>query len=193
MAQVKKAEVQDAILAAAYELFQLKGYSGTSIGEIARLAGVSASNIYVYFSSKLDILFSLYEPWLQVRLERLSRDVPEIEAPEDRLRFILTVLWKDIPAEDNGFANNLMQALSTATADEGYDRSLLIWAEDRVAKLVRDCLPPDRAAGLDASDLAHLLFMAFDGFAMNHKLVGPSTGVDGVIELTVRLLRGRQD
>jgi len=40
MAQVKKSEVRDAILAAAFDLFSEKDYARTTIAEIARCAGV---------------------------------------------------------------------------------------------------------------------------------------------------------
>ena len=38
---------------------------------IARTAGISTANVYVYFESKLDILFAVYTPWLEDRLDRL--------------------------------------------------------------------------------------------------------------------------
>ena len=34
---------------------------------------MSTANVYVYFSSKLDMLFTIYGPWLQERLDRLER------------------------------------------------------------------------------------------------------------------------
>jgi len=46
MVQVKKAEVREAILDAAAQLFVEKGYAGTSANEIGQRAGVAASAIY---------------------------------------------------------------------------------------------------------------------------------------------------
>ncbi|HEX7844050.1 MAG TPA: hypothetical protein VF469_41530, partial [Kofleriaceae bacterium] len=63
-----------------------------------------------------------------------------------RLRRILLALWRDIPAEHNGFSVNLMQALSTATPDQGYSRDLLLRAVTRIGRLIRASLPPERAA-----------------------------------------------
>lgn len=191
MVQVKKEEVRSAILEAAYKLFLEKSYTETSVSEIGRVAGVSPSNLYVYFGSKLDILFALYDPWLKTRLLALETDLLTIPDPEERLRTIFRTLWRDIPAEDNGFANNMMQALSTGSMEEGYSRDLLLWAEDRISGMIRACLPPERAAVAERSLLAHVAFMAFDGFAMNHKLRGPSKRIDDIIELTVALVLGR--
>eukprot|EP00752_Nemacystus_decipiens_P000142 g142.t1 len=190
MAQVKKQEVRDALLGGAYALFCKKGYSRTSVADIAREAGVSASNVYVYYGSKLELLYALYDPWLRGKLTELERELARIDDPRARLRRLFERLWRDIPQEDDGFANNLMQALSTAGEDEGYSRDLLRWAEDRVSDMMRDCLPPERRRLVDHSYLAHVLFMAFDGFAMNAALRGPSRRIEGVIDTTVDLLLG---
>ncbi|MCG8354287.1 MAG: TetR/AcrR family transcriptional regulator [Kiloniellales bacterium] len=191
MAQVKKQEVENAILDAAYGLFREKGYNSTSVAEIAQAAGVSPSNIYVYFCSKLEILYAIYDPWLRERLTALERELEAIGEPEERLRHVFRTLWHSIPAENNGFANNLMQALSSASNDEGYSRELLLWAENRISAMIRSSLPSKRRQLADESLLAHVIFMAFDGFVMNHGFHGPSRRIEAIIELMVSLLLGK--
>jgi AcrR family transcriptional regulator len=191
MAQVKKEAVRDAILDAAGRLFTARGYSDTSLAQIAEAAGVSTSNIYVYFASKLEILFAIYDPWLRERLTALAAELEGIDGAEARLRRIFEVIWRELPAEHNGFANNLMQALSTATPDQGYSRELLLWSEDQVARMIGGSLPPGRLPPAELEYLSHLAFMAFDGFVMNHKLNGPSRRVDRIVALTLRLLLGK--
>lgn len=166
MAQVKKAAVREAILSAALELFSAQGYNGTTLGQIARLAKVSTANLYVYFGSKIEILYAIYDPWLRRRLDALAAELAAIRAPRERLRRIVATLWRDIPAEANGFANNVMQAVSGAPAGGSYDPSLLRWCEARLAAMLADSLPPRRRAALDLARVAHLMFMAFDGYAM---------------------------
>ena len=73
MVQVKKASVREAILDSAFRLFSDKGYSGSTLAQIAENAGVSTANVYVYFASKLDIVFAIYGPWLQERLDARVR------------------------------------------------------------------------------------------------------------------------
>ena len=58
MVQRKKAGIREAILEVAFDLFSEQGYSDTSIPAIARGAGISTANVYVYFTSKIDILFT---------------------------------------------------------------------------------------------------------------------------------------
>jgi AcrR family transcriptional regulator len=47
------------ILGAAREAFVARGYAGTTIDEIARIAKVSRASVYTYFPSKREILFAV--------------------------------------------------------------------------------------------------------------------------------------
>jgi AcrR family transcriptional regulator len=177
MAQTKKPAVREAILAAALQLFSAHGYNATTLSQIARAAGVSTANLYVYFGSKMAILYAIYDPWLRRRLETLAADLPARRTPQAKLRRIVETLWRDIPAEANGFANNIMQAISGAAPGEAYDPSLLRWCEARLATMLAESLPPRRRDALDLRRLAHLIFMAFDGYAMKVHL-GTGEGCD---------------
>jgi AcrR family transcriptional regulator len=172
--QTKKQQIRESILAAAYELFAKRGYSDTNMTHIARAAGVAPANLYVYFKSKLDILFCIYEPWLARQFDDLERSLQRIQDPRKRLGEILTTLWQQIPRADNGFANNLMQALSTTTTREGYRPTLRLAIEQRLAKMFLFCLP---TLGRGASrEFANIALMAFDGYVLNFHLTGGATG-----------------
>jgi AcrR family transcriptional regulator len=170
VAQTKKKEVRQAILDAAYKLFSKRGYSDTNIANIARTAGVAPANVYVYFPSKLEILFSIYEPWLTKQFDALEKSLRRIADPRQRLRKILSTLWREIPSADNGFANNMMQAISAANGRDGYSPSLRLAIEERLARLLEDCLPS--ADRKNARDIAGIMLMAFDGYALNFHLKG---------------------
>ena len=111
MVQVKKAEVRESILEAAAQLFVEKGYAGTSASEIGQRAGVAPSAIYTYFESKLDLFYQVYSPWLKTRLDRLERDLTSVDGHRSKVRHIVETIWREIPNEQNFFANNLMQAV----------------------------------------------------------------------------------
>ncbi|MEV5407176.1 TetR/AcrR family transcriptional regulator, partial [Streptomyces albidoflavus] len=113
MAQVKKAHVREAIVDGAYKLFRKQSYLGTSVADIGRAAGIAPSNVYVYFRSKFEIFYAVYEPWLNQRLGQLERELATIDDADERLLHIVRTVWIELPVEDNGFANNLMQAVST--------------------------------------------------------------------------------
>ena len=164
MTQRKKEGVRGAILEASFRLFRDRGYSETSIPAIARAAGISTANVYVYFKSKLDILFTLYEPWLQQRLDLLERSLRRIKSPERRLQRLLLAVWGELPKEANGFANNVIQALSTAGRGEDYSPHLRQLFQQRVAGWIEGCL---ELSAHESTILAGVVLMAFDGFAIN--------------------------
>ena len=166
MAQIKKEEVRDAILAAAFGLFRDQGYNNTSLPAIARSAGISTANVYVYFGSKLEILFTLYAPWLQHRLDQLDRALARTRTRRARLEKLLLALWRDIPRDDNGFSSNLIQALSS-TPREDYNPLLRELFQGRVSKWVSEFL---HLAPKQAEQMAGILLMAFDGFVINVRL-----------------------
>jgi AcrR family transcriptional regulator len=170
MVQRQKAEIRKAIMSSAFRQFSKRGYTGVTIPQIAAGAKISTANFYVYFRSKLEVLFAIYEPWLRVQLDKLEEDSDSIADPERRLHHILTVLWRDIPAMNNGFSTNIMQALSAATRDEGYESRAIHWAEGKIAGMLKRALLLAGVPPLDSTRLAHVLFMAFDGFSLNFHL-----------------------
>ncbi|MGH8139932.1 MAG: TetR/AcrR family transcriptional regulator [Steroidobacteraceae bacterium] len=182
MAQVKKPEIRASILAAAGVLFTERGYSRATINQIASAAGIAPSNVYVYFESKLKIMFAIYEPWFRQHLEQLEQEVAALPTPEAKVFRIVQKLWRDIPADRNAFSNNLIQAISVATPEDRYDPTLLHWTEQKIASLLAGALPPGRAAEVDCMPFAHVLMMAFDGFAVNSRINRSISCDNNVIE-----------
>lgn len=178
MVQRKKPEARDAILAGAFRLFSRNGYAATTLTDIAREAGMSTGNVYIYFGSKLEILYAIYDPWLRARVEALEQELARIKSPNRRIRRLLCALWRDIPAEENGFLNNIMQAISAAGPSEGYRSTLVRWFERRIAAIIADALPPDRRARLSRTRIAHVLIMAFDGFGIQRHLHPKGATID---------------
>jgi AcrR family transcriptional regulator len=190
MVQVKKPQSRTAILDAAQRLFRRQSYHTTTLAQIARAAGMSTANLYVYFDSKLDILYAVYEPWMHARLDVLAQKVNRTDLPLERIRLILRTLWRDIPAEENGFVNNIVQALSTAGSGETYKPALLNWMEERIGGMIREALPPQRRRVVDKTRLAHLLVMALDGYSI-HNHINPRGAADNAtIDAMAELLLG---
>jgi AcrR family transcriptional regulator len=188
--QVKKKAVRDAILGSAFALFSQHGYAGTTLAAIAADAGITTSNIYRYYGSKLEILYAVFGPWFSAHLDRLEERLKRLRSPRARLRAILLALWRDIPEADNGFYNNLMQALASTTPSEGYSRDLITRLESRFSEMIRATLPEARRHLVERNLLAHALFMGSDGFAVNVKLNGPAPQVTEIVDLMCDLLIG---
>ncbi|WP_321167039.1 TetR/AcrR family transcriptional regulator [Caballeronia cordobensis] len=187
--QVKKAEVREAILAAAFSAFSSKGYSATTMTEIARQAGTTVANIYVYFDSKLVILYEIYQPWLNRQLDALRTEVLLLSNPRKKIRRIIHGLWADIPAADHSFANALIDALASAPVGMRKPGNLLASVETFLTRLLVDSLPPERVSVVHGELLAHLIWMAFDGFVINHR-IGDERDMEKISAMMVDLLLG---
>jgi AcrR family transcriptional regulator len=180
MVQQKKPLVREAILEGAFRLFSKHGYAATTLAAIAKSASVSPGNVYIYFGSKLEILYAIYDPWLRARIQVLEEELATIRSPRNRLKRLLVALWRDIPAEENGFLNNIMQAISVTDPSEGYRSTLVRWLEGRITELLVDALPSERRPRLRKARLAHVIIMAFDGFAIHRHLHPRENPIDDI-------------
>ncbi|MGV3634541.1 MAG: TetR/AcrR family transcriptional regulator [Pseudorhodoplanes sp.] len=190
MAQVKKPELRQAILKASFSLFSKSGYHNTTIAQIAKQARLSTANVYIYFPSKLHILYALYEPWLSARLDDMEAALEHLKSPRSRVRYILRTLWRDLPAQDNAFANNFIQAIATADPGMGYRPELLYATRQRVAGMLLDALSEDRNSRATATRIANVVMMAFDGYVIGRHLQRRGDCDDRTLNLFVDLLTG---
>lgn len=174
MVQVKKAEIRDAIIDAAAGLFADKGYVDTTMVDIAKRARISNANIYSYFGSKFEVFFCVYETWFRAHIKALESRINKSSAPRERLGMLLTGLLREIPAADNGFANNLIQALSTVKPKDPYDPRLVVWLRGLIAEVLNSSLPSMRRSPARRARMAHLIVIAFDGAVVNYR-VNPSS------------------
>ncbi|MGE0802517.1 MAG: TetR/AcrR family transcriptional regulator [Lautropia sp.] len=188
MAQTKKEDVRNAILSAGFRLFSEKGYAMTSLLDISREAGISKANLYVYFSSKPQILYAIYDPWLRQRIQALEAQVRKLRSPRRRLLALLSALWQDIPAEQNSFVNNIIQAASSARSGDEHDATTLQWLESRIEQMLAIAIGPGRYASLRGARIAHILIMALDGFAIHRHLYPERLGIDDATLLVVAKL-----
>ncbi|SOZ34910.1 TetR/AcrR family transcriptional regulator [Cupriavidus neocaledonicus] len=192
MPQVKKAGMREAILAAAFDLFCRKGYTATTMSEIARAAGMTVANLYVYFDAKLLIFYEIYTPWLLARVDSLRESVRKFPTPRTRLRRIIVGLWGDIPAADHSFANAMIEALASAPQDTAKPNNLLEQCEIAITELILESLPPERAHLASNRLLSHILWMAHDGFAINSR-IGDTRDLEAIATLMTEMLLGPEE
>jgi AcrR family transcriptional regulator len=170
MAQVKKKAVEQAILDSAFELFSENGYHATTLQDIAARAGIGVGTVYSYVPSKIHLLYAVVEPWQKDAMERLGKRVAKIKSPRERLRAILLGVWRDIPMENIGLANSLMEALASADPAQGKPSPLLAWVEAKLMSILNTTLPTAGARRIDYDVLPNLFIMAYDGFVINRRL-----------------------
>lgn len=187
MAQIKKAEIRDAIVESAFTLFKHKGYTATTMSAIAREAGVTVSNLYVYFDSKILILYEIYTPWLQEQVKRLGESVSRLRQQRARLKRILIGVWSELPVADQAFANCMIEALASAPRQQGKPNDLLKWSEQQISEMLLQALPSERHHLVTDGLLAHILWMAFDGFVINQRM-GDYRDMEKIADLMTDML-----
>ena len=170
MAQTKKDGVREAILAASLRAVLGRRLQRDSIPAIAargrHLDRERVSSISTRSSTSLHAVRALAErpprsPWALAGTGRRATRTP---------RSACSCLWRELPRESNGFANNVMQALSTTARRRRLQPAPARPVPGSRGRLDRR-LP--RLTLRESQAIAGVVLMAFDGFAMNvHLPVG---------------------
>ena len=77
---------RDRILQEAVKLFYERGFTGTTLDDIAAELGVTKPFIYTHFRSKVELLAALCQPTIEMSLEAVSHASDSIGTPIARLR-----------------------------------------------------------------------------------------------------------
>src|SRR5215468_10015192 len=77
---------RDTILRAAIDVFAERGYFNSQVADVARVAGVAAGTVYLYFRSKDDLLISIFERGMREALSEGRAAVEAVADPRERLR-----------------------------------------------------------------------------------------------------------
>ena len=111
--RVDKSEKINEIAKMALFLFAKKGYSATSVEEIAEAAGIGKGTVYDYFSSKEEIFVRAISDWIMDLINRMVESTRGIEDLVDRLKtfieMVKNVLNVDEPDPKKLFADIDMQ------------------------------------------------------------------------------------
>ena len=78
----------DAILEAATQVFARRGFFNAQVADIARVAGVAAGTVYLYFSGKDDLLISIFERTMTDAIADARSALGTVSDPIDRLRWL---------------------------------------------------------------------------------------------------------
>lgn len=153
---------------AAETLFAERGYNGTTVSQIAKQAGTATSNVYVYYPSKTEIAFAVFDPWLRQQIVDLEAEVTKRPNPREKLETLVNGLLCRIAADSTGRTLTLVQALAMAKKTDHYSPELLRWTEERILGMIQRALPRGDLRMMKA--LAHVLMLCFDGVALRQNL-----------------------
>jgi AcrR family transcriptional regulator len=124
------------IARAAQELFVRRGYSATTLPEIAEAAGVSTRTIFAYFPSKEDILFDHVD---QMKVA-LARAVAERPAGQDALETVREFILSAQPPDDDELGHRLHGCIESDATLRSHMRARIAQVEEAIAPAIADDL-----------------------------------------------------
>lgn len=188
MVRVKREAVREAILASAATEISANGYLDTTIGGIAKGAGIAPSNVYVYFVSKLAIYFAIYDPWFRGQFLALERSVARQPTREKKIRHLVQRILRDIAVDKSGYTAALMEALAAVKPKDEYRPDLLTWAENKIEHIILNSVGGFEPGDPSLKAFAHLLMLTFDGTALRVKALRANAQEDLTMDAVESML-----
>lgn len=185
------ADKRDAILRAAVKVFARHGYFQSQVADIARVAGVAAGTVYLYFRSKDDLLVSIVERTMKDALDEGRAALAELPDPAARLRRIAHLHLERI-GRDRDLAVVIQVELRQSI--KFMERFSSTHLQDYLG-LIRRTIAEGQAAGVFRADInattaAKVFFGALDEMATNWMLSRRKYALAGDADAVVDLFIG---
>lgn len=178
------------ILRSALETFAARGYSGTSIRDIAAGAGLSVAGMYHHYRSKQDILVALLVDVMEDLLERTKQAIEwaGTDAGDQMDALVECLVRFHMFRRAEAFvASTELRSL------EPVNRQRVVAMRDEVQSLVEDALIAGRKAGILDTAFPHEAARAVSvltvGIATWYRKDGGSTA-DEIVEQYLALIHG---
>jgi len=187
---------RDAILRAAIDVFAEHGYFNAQVADVARVAGVAAGTVYLYFRSKDDLLISIFERYMRDALADVRALESAVADPRERLRRLSRAHLARIGRDRNLAVVFQVELRQSTKFMERFSSTLL---RDYLG-LIRDAIADGQRAGMFRTDIkatvaAKIFFGALDEMATNwilsRRRYALEADADTVVELFLNGARAR--
>ncbi len=168
MRLVPAEDKRDALLRAAIAVFARRGFFNAQVADIARVAGVAAGTVYLYFRSKDHLLTSIFDRTMREAIDTGRAALADIPDPVARLHEIGR-LHLDRLGRDRELAVVFQVELRQSTKYmERFSATLL----QEYLAMIRDTIADGQASGAFRGDIgatvaAKIFFGALDEMATN--------------------------
>lgn len=156
----KKQRTRTAIVDAAIQLFNERGYDRTTVADIAAAADIAPRTFFAYFPSKEHVLFDDFDDLLATMRVRLAEREPDETAIDALRAWIAGSLARGSSIYEHERASCRQRVVGESNAVAAHERHLLKRFEDALAEAVAKDLgaePADpRAAMIAAAAIAAL-------------------------------------
>src|SRR3954468_5050710 len=187
---------RDAILRAAIDVFAERGFFNAQVADVARVAGVAAGTVYLYFKSKDDLLISIFERSMREGLTNGRAAVAKLDDPRERLVRLARAHLARLGADRNLAIVFQVELRQSTKFMERFSATLL---RDYLG-LIREAIADGQRAGLFRADvkataMAKMLFGALDEMATNwilsRRRYSLEADADVVVDLFINGARAR--
>lgn len=135
---VKEAEERrNEILDAADELFDRKGYDGTSTNDILEKVGIARGTLYYHFKSKEDIMDALIERY-NVRIISMAKKIAADKSIPVNERIVRTVMALNISGGSNDEIMNHIHKPQNALMHQKIQKVIINGVTPLLAEIIRD-------------------------------------------------------
>ena len=194
LSAVKAAPVpdkRDAILRAAVKVFARHGYFQSQVADIARVAGVAAGTVYLYFRSKDDLLVSIFDRTMKDAIEEGRAALADVPDPAERLRRIARLHLERL-GRDRDLA--VVVQVELRQSIKFMERFSSTHLQDDL-NVIRRTIADGQAAGVFRADVnantaAKVFFGALDEMATNWMLSRRKYALAGDADAVVDLIVG---
>ena len=181
---------RDAILRA-IKVFARHGYFQSQVADVARVAGVAAGTVYLYFRSKDDLLVSIFERTMKDAIAEGRAALTDVADPVDRLRRIAR-LHLDRLGRDRDLRSSMQVELRQSI--KFMERFSSTHLQDYL-NIIRRTISDGQAAGAFRNDVspnaaAKVFFGALDEMATNWMLSRRKCALAGDADVVVDLIIG---
>jgi AcrR family transcriptional regulator len=141
---------REAILAAALELFDERGFHGTAVPAIAERAGVGAGTLYRNFASKEELVNVLFREWKLKFSQHMLANWPGVASPRERIAYVWRCLCEFAREQPQAlgfielhYHGNYLDAESVALRDGLHRRFVELVAQLQREQALRGDVEPD--------------------------------------------------
>ena len=174
----KEARPQE-LLNAALELFVEKGFAATRIEEVALRAGVSKGTLYLYFSSKEELLKAVISHHLSARIADGAAQAAQFSgSAADLLRGILVEWWGqlyDSPAS-GVFKLVIAEVRNFPEIGAFYARHVIAPAHQLISGVVQQGIASGEFRAVDVDHAVHSLVLPLVMICLHRHSLGASLG-----------------
>jgi AcrR family transcriptional regulator len=171
----KRARTRQALIDAATDLFERKGYDETTIADIAAAADIGARTFFSYFASKEELLFPESDARVEATLDAIRSRTPD-EGPAEVLLRALSAAAAGSDDMVSPLAALRMRLMQTVPAVRGRALQVQLDAQRQIGRHLAEAFP-DELDGVRAAALTGAFVGAVSG-ALQALLDGADRSAD---------------